>query len=284
MLRSLCLSRPGRGLLRRRRFTMRPSKSQGQRSSRAGSGKAADAGSLHVLFEDEHLIAVCKPDGILTQGDQTGDVALFEAVRQHLEADANARDADSPRRPFLGLVHRLDRPVWGVVVFAKSSKVAAGLSEQFREGSVQKTYLAVIEGLPDELEGRLSGYLLRREGMNSRIFDKPVRDSQEVVLEYKVATADAERSVLEINPKTGRKHQIRAQLAHFGFPIIGDFRYGSRVKLPGERLALMAKRLRFRHPVTGREVKVVAPEPPWWPWQEAKKKPPTFRKPRKPRK
>lgn len=240
---------------------MRPYNNRKRKPSRPGPGKSADSGKLQILYEDDQLIAVCKLDGILTQGDATGDESLFRAVKEYIARQSG----QSMKEAYLGLVHRLDRPVWGVVVFARNSQAAAHLSEQFREGTIEKTYRAVVEGLPDEFEGRLFGYLLRREGKSSRVYDKPVTEGQEVSLAYRVVTANEERSVLEILPQTGRKHQIRAQLAHFGHPIVGDFRYGSRTKLPGERLALMAVRIRFRHPATGKSMIIEAPEPAWWP-------------------
>ncbi len=240
---------------------MRPYNYRKRKPSRPGPGKSAGSDSLQILFEDDQLIAVCKPDGILTQGDATGDASQFRAVKEYL----SQQTGQSVKDVYLGLVHRLDRPVWGVVIFAKNPRSAAHLSEQFREGTIEKTYRAVVEGLPDQLEGRLSGYLLRREGTSSRVYDKPVTDGQEVSLEYRVIAANEERSVLEIHPQTGRKHQIRAQLAHLGHPIAGDFRYGSRTKLPGERLALMAASIRFSHPINGKTMVIEAPEPGWWP-------------------
>lgn len=225
------------------------------------TGRRISPATLQVLYEDESVIVACKPDGLLTQGDRTGDPSLFSQVQQHLQRSAE----EGGRRPFVGLVHRLDRPVWGVVVFAKSSRAAASLSKQFREGRVRKIYHAVVEGLPEELEGTLANWLLRREGKSSRVYDKPVTDGQEVRLEYRVIGANPQRGLLEIEPHTGRKHQIRAQLAHLGHPIIGDRRYGAKDLLPGGRLALMAKELEFEHPDSEKILHVKAPAPPWWP-------------------
>lgn len=222
-------------------------------------GKELASRNLKILHEDSDIIAVCKPDGILTQGDATGDKALFRTVRDYLTADP-----EEP--PYLGLVHRLDRPVWGVVVFAKTSAAAAALSKQFREGTAHKTYYAVVEGIPEPMEGERVNHLLRIEGKNTRVFDAPRKDTQPASLVYRVIGATPSRSLLEVEPRTGRKHQIRVQLAHFGHPIVGDKRYGARDLIGDGRLALMARALSFEHPRSGR-MTIEAPRPPWWPWK-----------------
>ncbi len=201
---------------------------------------------LEVLYEDNHLIAVFKPAGLLTQGDETGDESLMDVVKAFLKEKYG-----KPGNVFLGLIHRLDRPVAGVVLFGKTSKGAARLSEQFRTRAVKKIYQAVVEGAPKAPQGELIG----------------VVDGKPAQLSYRVLGTSGGRSLVEVELGTGRKHQIRIQFSEIGCPIVGDIRHGAaeaareaeqairRGLLPPfpPGIALVAKRLEFDHPVRKEE-------------------------------
>mgnify|MGYP001570675692 CR=1 FL=1 len=215
--------------------------------------------ALVVLYEDNHCLAVLKPAGMLTAGDRTGDVSLLDLARQYVKEKYH-----KPGNVYLGLVHRLDRPVSGVVLFARTSKAAARLSEQFRGGRVRKTYLAWVEGCPPQLKGLMEDLLVkdRRENI-SRSAAAESADARRAELSYQVRKKVAGRSLLEVRPRTGRSHQIRVQLASRGLPIVGDVKYGGRrVRQLG--IALHALELTFDHPVRHELVCVRAPLPKHW--------------------
>ncbi|MFW5931315.1 MAG: RluA family pseudouridine synthase, partial [Desulfosalsimonas sp.] len=174
-----------------------------------------------------------------------------------------------PGMVYLALVHRLDRPVAGVIVFARTSKAASRLSSQFRSGAVKKGYLAVVEGEVGAQEGELVDYMERR-GPTSRIVDTPTGKSRQARLYFKVIEKGGGRSILEIDLLTGRHHQIRAQLANMGFPVAGDLRYGASGPLPQRQIALFARKLSFVHPVGKQIMSFAAPLPAGWPWPGAK--------------
>ena len=203
--------------------------------------------SIDVLYEDNHVIAVFKPHRILIQSDQTGDVSLLDLTKDWLK-----KRYDKPGNVFLGLVHRLDRPAAGVVVFAKTSKAAARLSEQFRTRRVQKLYWAIVEGQFSKEGGRLENFLLWKE-------DRSVLDSAGKLssLTYKVIDEKEKRSFLEIQLETGRKHQIRAQFSGIDHPLLGDRRYGAKQIYLEGAVALVAKEIAFEHPVRREETIVV---------------------------
>jgi 23S rRNA pseudouridine1911/1915/1917 synthase len=215
--------------------------------------------ALVVLYEDNHCLAVLKPAGMLTAGDRTGDVSLLDLARQHLKEKYN-----KPGNVFLGLVHRLDRPVSGVVLFARTSKAAARLSEQFRTGRVRKTYLAWVESCPPHLEGSMSDLLVKDRRQNiSRSAEAESADTRRAELSYRVWKKVGGRTLLEVRPQTGRSHQIRVQLASRGLPIVGDVKYGGRpVRRSG--IALHAIELTFEHPIRRELVCVRAPLPQHW--------------------
>ncbi len=208
-----------------------------------------------ILFEDNHLIAIDKPHGQLTQGDDTGDLALLDEVKAFIKE----RD-QKPGNVFVGLLHRLDRPVGGVVLFAKTSKAASRLSEQIRNHTVEKVYQALVEGVPKVTEkiggvpvprqsGTVIQWLVKNENKNIvQAFDHEVPGSQLAELSYKVLTP-GEKSLVEIRPKTGRPHQIRVAMASLGTPIVGDIKYGAKTRFKGN-LALTAHSLTFDHPIT----------------------------------
>jgi 23S rRNA pseudouridine1911/1915/1917 synthase len=214
---------------------------------------------LSVLYEDNHCLAVMKPARVLTAGDRTGDVSLLEMARDYLKEKYK-----KPGKVFVGLVHRLDRPVSGVVLFARTSKAAARLSEQFREGSVTKIYRAIVEGTVKEPSGEFMDWLVKDERTNvvrSVAPDSP--SARESRLRFRRIRMSRGLTLLEITPATGRSHQIRVQLATRGHPIYGDGKYGAKHSLPGT-IALHAAQLTFDHPTRHEPVTVSAPDPETW--------------------
>jgi 23S rRNA pseudouridine1911/1915/1917 synthase len=215
------------------------------------------AARRQILFEDNHLLAIAKQAGDLVQGDRTGDLCLAVAAKACLAQSRGRPDA------FIGVVHRLDRPVSGVLLLAKTSKAAARLSEQFRERAITKIYWAIVDGrLPPGQSGRLENHLWKDEknGM-ARIVNPEHADSRLAALAWRILAARPGRALMEIDLLTGVFHQIRAQLAHIGCPIAGDVLYGAREGL-GRMIALHALRLTFLHPIRQEPVTVTAPLPP----------------------
>lgn len=218
---------------------------------------------LQVIFEDNHLLAVAKPAGLLVQGDASGDASLVDEARAYLKAKF-----DKPGNAYVGLVHRLDRNVSGVVLLARTSKAASRLSAAFRDDLVDKRYLAVCAGEPGPAAGELRHWLAAKgdaEGV-TRCATAPFAGAREAVLEYRVLEAGPGFSLVEVRPITGRRHQIRAQLARAGHPLLGDVKYGSTRRLPDHRVALHALRLTVPHPVGGSPLELECPLPADWPW------------------
>lgn len=215
-----------------------------------------------VLYEDNHYIAVQKEVGELVQGDATEDVPLLEVVRAFIrQRDAKPGDA------YLQVVHRVDRPVAGVVLFAKTSKGVARANEMFREQAVRRVYWAITEEQPPELEGVLRGWLVRNAKQNkSYVGTKKRGDVKLAEMSYRLVAKSVHYSLLEVELKTGRHHQIRAQLAGQGCPIRGDLKYGAKRSLENGGINLFARELRFTHPIRGEEVRIVAqpPKDPLW--------------------
>ena len=209
--------------------------------------------TIEILYEDNHLLAVCKPQGILVQGDKSGQITLFELARRYLKDKYK-----KPGNVYLGLVHRLDRKTAGVVVFAKTSKAAGRLSREFRERRVKKLYLAIVEGKsPASLT--LEQILLRdRKRGTSKIIKKMVPGAQRVKLFFRVIKRSDNCTLLEVIPETGRHHQIRAQLGAIGYPVAGDTRYGAKKRLPDGRIGLFARQISFPHPVKKKEITITA--------------------------
>ena len=202
--------------------------------------------SLKVIFEDNHIIVVEKSPNIPSQSDKTGDIDMLTIIKQYLKEKYN-----KPGNVYLGLVHRLDRPVGGVMVFAKTSKAASRLSNQVREKVFKKKYLAVVDGRPEDNFGVLEDYLYKDERSNtSRVVKKEKKNSKYAKLEYEVLAYDERKdlSLLKINLFTGRHHQIRVQLSNFGHSIFGDQKYGTRGK--GKQIALWAYELEIVHPIS----------------------------------
>lgn len=212
---------------------------------------------MTVVYEDNHLIIVNKTASEIVQGDKTGDMPLSETVKQYLK-----EKYAKPGNVFLGVTHRLDRPVSGLVVFAKTSKALARLNEMFRKGEVKKTYWAVVKTCPQVEEGELVHYLVRNEKQNkSYAYDKEVNGSKKAVLHYRLIGHSENYYLLEVDLKTGRHHQIRCQLAKIGCPIKGDLKYGFPRSNPDGSICLHARKVCFVHPVSKEQIVVTAPVP-----------------------
>lgn len=213
---------------------------------------------MTVVYEDNHLIIVNKTASEIVQGDKTGDTPLSETVKQYIK-----EKYAKPGNVFLGVVHRLDRPVSGLVVFAKTSKALARLNEMFRNSEVKKTYWAIVKQRPPQDEGELVNYLVRNEKQNkSYAYDKEVKNSKKAVLHYRLIGHSQNYFLLEVDLKTGRHHQIRCQLAKMGCPIKGDLKYGFARSNPDGSICLHAHRVKFVHPVSKKLIDVTAPLPP----------------------
>lgn len=213
---------------------------------------------MTVVYEDNHIIIVNKTASEIVQGDKTGDTPLSETVKQYLKEKYS-----KPGNVFIGVTHRLDRPVSGLVVFAKTGKALSRLNEMFKNSEVKKTYWAVVKNLPREEEGELVNYLVRNEKQNkSYAYDKEVPGSKKAILRYRIIGRSQNYYLLEVDLKTGRHHQIRCQLAKMGSPIKGDLKYGSPRSTPDGSICLHARSIRFVHPVSKELIEVEAPVPP----------------------
>lgn len=212
---------------------------------------------MTVLYEDNHLIIVNKNSSEIVQGDKTGDKPLVDVVKDYIKEKYH-----KPGNVFLGVVHRLDRPVSGLVVFARTSKALTRLNEMFRTKEVHKTYWAIVGNRPSAPEGELIHWLVRNEKQNkSYAYDKEVQGSKKAILDYRLIGQSDRYFLLEINLKTGRHHQIRCQLAKMGCPIKGDLKYGAPRSNPDGSICLHARRITFIHPVSKKEIDVEAPLP-----------------------
>ncbi|GAK37697.1 MAG: RNA pseudouridine synthase [Bacteroides graminisolvens] len=217
---------------------------------------------MTVVYEDNHIIVVNKTSSEIVQGDKTGDIPLSETVKQYLK-----EKYQKPGNVFVGVTHRLDRPVSGLVVFAKTSKALSRLNEMFKNSEVKKTYWAIVKECPRELEGELVHYLVRNEKQNkSYAYDKEVPDSKKAILHYRLIARSQNYNLLEVDLKTGRHHQIRCQLAKMGCPIKGDLKYGFARSNPDGSICLHARRISFIHPVSKEQIDLEAPVPPGSLW------------------
>lgn len=213
--------------------------------------------NLQVLFEDNHIIVVNKRVGDIVQGDKTGDKPLSEVVKEYIKNKYN-----KPGDVFLGVVHRLDRPTTGIVMFARTSKALERLNKMFSERETQKTYWAVVKNKPPKQEDNLVHYLKRNPQNNtSKAHLKEVPDSKKASLDYKIIAELKNYFALEINLHTGRHHQIRSQLSAIGCPIKGDLKYGFDRSNPDGGIHLHARKLKFVHPVTKETIEIIAPTP-----------------------
>lgn len=212
---------------------------------------------MTVVYEDNHIIIVNKTASEIVQGDKTGDTPLSETVKQYLK-----EKYQKPGNVFIGVTHRLDRPVSGLVVFAKTSKALSRLNEMFRNGEVKKTYWAVVKNRPPQEEGELVHYMIRNEKQNkSYAYDREKPGSKKAILHYRLIGYSQNYYLLEIDLKTGRHHQIRCQLAKAGCPIKGDLKYGASRSNPDGSICLHARNIRFVHPVSKELIEVEAPVP-----------------------
>lgn len=218
---------------------------------------------MEVIYEDNHLIAVNKNGHELVQGDKTGDTSLADLLKTWLK-----EKYAKPGNVFVGVTHRLDRPVTGVVVFAKTSKALARMNELFRTGEIKKTYWAIVRNRPPAIEQELTHWLVRNEKQNKSYVCAPSQkpDARKAVLHYRLLAQSEHYYLLEIDLKTGRHHQIRCQLAAIGCPIRGDLKYGAGRSNPDGGISLHARRVSFVHPVSKQPVDIVAPVPdePLW--------------------
>jgi 23S rRNA pseudouridine1911/1915/1917 synthase len=218
--------------------------------------------SLKVLFEDNHLLAINKPAGILVQGDETGDKPLVETCKEYIKT-AYAK----PGEVFLGVVHRLDRPVSGVVIFARTSKALTRMNELFRSRETEKTYWAITDKKPAAKEASLVHWLMKDEKKNkTTAFRKETSGALRSELHYRILSTKNGRWLLEVKPITGRSHQIRVQLANVGCPIMGDLKYGSSSVTGDGSIALHAHSLSFLHPVKKENILIeaITPDKDWW--------------------
>jgi len=216
---------------------------------------------LPFLYEDNHLLAVNKPAGLLAQADLSGDLDVLTVAKQLIKE----RDG-KPGNVFLGLVHRLDRPVSGVMALAKTSKAASRLSAQFREREPEKRYLAVVSGSPDPQRAELRHFLRKDRAARKTVVVGSEREGKQALLRYEVIDRRGDRSLVRVLLITGLPHQIRAQLAAAGHPIVGDRKYGSAEPLARGKVALHAESLTLRHPVRPETVELTAGAPAHWPW------------------
>ena len=208
---------------------------------------------MQVLYEDNHIIIVYKQSGEIVQGDKTGDKPLSETIKEWIK-----QKYAKPGNVFLGVVHRLDRPVSGIVVFAKTSKALSRLNNMFRNGEVRKTYWAMVQTAPNMPEATLTNWLVRNEKQNkSYVYNNEMPNAKQAILKYKTK----HYTLLEVNLLTGRHHQIRCQLAAMGCPIKGDLKYGARRSNPDGSISLLSHKVEFIHPVSKQKIVVVSPLP-----------------------
>ncbi|MGN0067634.1 MAG: RluA family pseudouridine synthase [Bacteroides sp.] len=219
---------------------------------------------MTVVYEDNHLIIVNKAASEIVQGDKTGDEPLSESLKRYLKEKYN-----KPGNVFLGVVHRLDRPVSGLVIFAKTSKALSRLNTMLAQSEVKKTYWAIVTARPPQEEGELIHYLVRNEQQNkSYAYDRERPGSKQAILHYRLIATSERYWLLEVDLKTGRHHQIRCQLAKMGCPIKGDLKYGAPRSNPDGSISLHARRIRFVHPVSKQPIDLIAPVPHLAPWPQ----------------
>ncbi|MDB2317666.1 RluA family pseudouridine synthase [Flavobacteriales bacterium] len=212
---------------------------------------------IEVLYEDNHLIVINKQSGDIVQGDKTGDKPLPDFVKDYLREKYN-----KPGNVFCGVIHRLDRPVSGIVLFAKTSKALSRMNQLFRDKEIQKTYWALVESKPIKTSDRLENYLLKNQQKNkSRVYLKPGNGALKATLDYQVLKSLDRYTLLEVKPITGRHHQIRVQLSHMGSVIKGDLKYGAKRSNKDASISLHAREINFIHPIKKEPIKIIAPVP-----------------------
>lgn len=222
---------------------------------------------MKVVYEDNHLIIVYKESGEIVQGDKTGDTPLSETVKAYIKDKYH-----KPGAVFLGVVHRLDRPVSGLVIFARTSKALARLNDMFRRGDIHKTYWAITQNAPPVEQDTLTSWLQRNERQNkSYVYNKEVPNSKKAVLNYQLRSRSDRYCLIEVELLTGRHHQIRAQLSHIGCPIKGDLKYGAKRSNPDASISLLSCKVEFVHPVSKKYIIINSPIPDDKLWRELTK-------------
>lgn len=217
-----------------------------------------------IIYEDNHLLVVCKRPGEIVQGDKTGDIPMVETLKQYIKERDN-----KPGNVFLGLVHRLDRPVGGLVIFAKTSKALSRMTQMFARGEVHKTYWAIVTGTPPVSPRRITHHLVRNPKQNkSYAYETPRPDSKQAELTLRPLAQGDRYHLVEVELHTGRHHQIRSQLSAIGCVIKGDLKYGAPRSNSDGSISLLSRFLHFVHPVSGIELKLEAPLPNDKLWQE----------------
>ncbi len=224
--------------------------------------------NLQVVYEDNHLIVVNKRPGDIVQGDKTGDMPLSEIVKTYLK-----NKYKKPGNVFLGVVHRIDRPTSGLVIFARTSKALTRMNQMLKQHQISKTYLTIVKNLPSPANGTLIHYLIKNNKNNkSRAFNQPVEKGKKAILHYKHIASSQRYHLLEIQLETGRPHQIRVQLSKIGSPVKGDLKYGFARSNRNGGISLHAWKLNFIHPVKKEPVELIATEPSGDIWKEFKVK------------
>jgi 23S rRNA pseudouridine1911/1915/1917 synthase len=222
---------------------------------------------MNVLYEDNHIIVINKAAGEIVQGDKTGDKSLCDTMKLYIK-----EKYAKPGNVFIGLPHRLDRPVSGIVVFAKTSKALERLNRMFSEGSVKKIYWAMTKEKPQQPEADIDSWILRNEKMNKSFsYPKEVKGAKRALLHYRQIDASQNYNLIEVELKTGRHHQIRCQLASIGCPIKGDLKYGAKRSNPDGSISLHARYIEFIHPVSKELIAITAPLPDDKLWQSFEK-------------
>lgn len=212
---------------------------------------------MQILYEDNHIIIINKFCGEIVQIDKTGDKSLEDNVKEYIKKKYN-----KPGNVFLGVAHRLDRPVSGIVVLAKTSKALTRLNKMFQTKDIHKTYWAIVKNPPEKEEGDIINFIWRNEKQNkSYVYSEEKKNSKKAILHYKLIGRSKTFFLLEIDLKTGRHHQIRCQLANIGCPIKGDLKYGYPRSNPDGGISLHARNIKFIHPVSGKEINITAPFP-----------------------
>lgn len=220
-----------------------------------------------ILFEDNHLLIINKKAGELAQGDETGDIPLIDSLKSYIKKRDNKLG-----NVFLGLVHRLDRPTSGVLIFAKTSKALTRMNEMFQKRNIDKVYRAIVQNKPPHNFERLEHYLKKNPKNNkTTVYPKPTGDAKKAILEYTYLGALDSFHCVEVKLFTGRSHQIRAQLSSVGSPIKGDLKYGAKRSNPDGSISLHAYRITFEHPVKKEEITIIAPVPKDAIWQATTK-------------
>jgi len=219
---------------------------------------------LEIVYEDNHLIAISKPAGLLVHGDETGDTSLEELVKQYIKKKYN-----KPGDVWLGVLHRIDRPSSGTVIFARTSKAAERMNKLMQQRAIRKIYYVIVESRPEEVSARLHHWLQKNAENNTvRAFDKPKGDAKEAILEYEVVGEIDEKCLLRVELMTGRPHQIRAQLKKINCTILGDLKYGSKTALPDKSICLHCHSMQFEHPVQKNLLTISSGVPKTLAWRE----------------